>query len=224
LVTRWLGREIMGVVMVAVILFLSAGRWDWGWGWALVGVYALWVAANAILLIPRHPDLLAERAQRDIKGMKSWDKALLSVIGLVTLAKYILAGLDIRGGWSPGLPVWVHILALLLAAGGYALGTWAMVENAYFSMIVRYQQERGHAVCDSGPYRWVRHPAYIGTILFELMAPLVLGSLWTFIPGLLAAALTVVRTALEDKTLQQELPGYQGYAERTRFRLLPGVW
>ena len=187
LVTRWLIREIMGTIMVGVILFWSAGNWKWGWGWALVGVYALWVAANAILLIPRHPELLAERAQRSIEGMKSWDKTLLGIIGIATLAKYILAGLDIRNSWSTSMPVWVHVAALLLSAFGYALSTWAMTENAYFSMIVR-------------------HPAYIGTILFELVVPFLLGSWWTFIPGGLAAILMVFRTALEDRTLQAELP------------------
>jgi len=224
LVIRWLIREFMGTLMAALILFFSAGRWDWGWGWALVGVYALWVAANAILLIPRHPELLAERAQRDIEGMKHWDKTLLSIIGLITLVKYVLAGLDIRYGWSPSIPVWVHIVALLLGAGGYALSTWSMVENSYFSMVVRYQEERGHVVCETGPYRFVRHPAYFGTILFEMMAPLILGSLWALIPGLIISILTVVRTAMEDKTLQDELPHYRDYTQHTRYRLLPGVW
>lgn len=224
LVTRWLIREIMGVVMVAVILFLSAGRWDWGWGWALTTVYAVWVGANAVLMIPRHPELLAERAQRSISGMKSWDKTLLGFIGLLTLAKYILAGLDIRYGWSAAIPTWVHVTALVLAAAGYALGTWAMVENAYFSMVVRYQSERGHTVCDTGPYRFVRHPAYIGTIVFEIMVPLLLGSWWTLIPSSLVVLLTVIRTALEDKTLQAELPGYPAYSRDVKYRLVPGVW
>jgi protein-S-isoprenylcysteine O-methyltransferase Ste14 len=224
LVTRWLIREIMGVVMVAVILFLSAGRWDWGWGWALVGVYAAWVGTNAVLMIPRHPELLAERAQRSIKGMKSWDKTLISLIGVLTLVKYIVAGLDIRFGWSAVVPDGVHVTGLVLAAAGYALGTWAMVENAYFSMVVRYQEERGHTVCDSGPYRFVRHPAYIGTIVFEMMIPLLLGSWWTLIPSGLVVLLTVIRTALEDKTLQAELPGYSGYSRKTKYRLVPGIW
>jgi protein-S-isoprenylcysteine O-methyltransferase Ste14 len=224
LVTRWLIREIMGAIMAGVILFWSAGDWTWGWGWAVVAVYAVWVGANAVLLIPRHPELLAERAQRSIAGMKSWDKTLLSIIGVLTLVKYILAGLDIRNGWSAPIPVWVHLVALALAAFGYALGTWAMTENAYFSMIVRYQEERGHQVCNTGPYKFVRHPAYIGTILFELMVALVLGSWWTLIPAGLIAILTVVRTSLEDKTLQEELPGYKAFTQETRYRLLPGIW
>ncbi len=224
LVTRWLIREIMGTIMVGVILFWSAGNWKWGWGWALVAVYALWVAANAILLIPRHPELLAERAQRNRAGMKSWDKTLLGIIGIATLAKYIVAGLDMRNGWSASMPLWVHIVALLLSIFGYALSTWAMTENAFFSMIVRYQEDRRHQVCNTGPYKFVRHPAYIGTILFELVVPFLLGSWWSLIPSGFVAILMVIRTALEDRTLQEELPGYTEFTQQTRFRLLPGVW
>ncbi len=224
LVTRWLIREIMGVIIVGVILFWSAGDWTWGWGWALVGVYALWVTANAVLLIPRHPELLAERAQRDREGMKSWDKTLLGIIGILTIAKYVVAGLDVLNGWSAAMPLWVHIVALLLSVFGYALSTWAMTENAYFSMIVRYQEDRGHQVCNTGPYNFVRHPAYIGTIIFELVVPFLLGSWWTLIPSGLVAILMVARTALEDRTLQEELPGYTEFAQQTRYRLLPGVW
>ena len=224
LVTRWLIREIMGTAMAGVILFWSAGDWTWGWGWAVVAVYALWVGANAVLLIPRHPELLAERAQRSIQGMKSWDKTLTGLIGILTLAKYILAGLDIRNGWSAPIPIWVHVVALFISAFGYSLSTWAMTENAYFSMIVRYQEDRGHQVCKTGPYKFVRHPAYIGTILFELMIPLVLGSWWTLIPGGLTAILTIVRTSLEDKMLQEELPGYEAFTQETHYRLVPGIW
>lgn len=224
LVTRWLIREIMGVIMVAVMLFWSAGRWNWGWGWALVAVYALWVAANAILLIPRQPELLAERAQRNLAGMKSWDKILISIIGLSTLVKYILAGLDIRYGWSAPLPLWLHVLALLISAFGYALGTRAMVENAYFSLVVRIQDDRGHQVCKTGPYKLVRHPGYLGTLLFEFFVPILLGSWWALIPGALTSLLTVVRTSFEDNALQEELPGYVEFSQETRFRLVPGIW
>lgn len=224
LVTRWLIREIMGVIIVGVILFWSAGSWAWGWGWALVGIYALWVTVNAILLIPRHPELLAERVQRAREGMKSWDKTLLSIIGILTIAKYVLAGLDIRNGWSESMPLWVHIVTLSFSAFGYTLSTWAMTENAFFSMIVRYQEDRGHQVCNTGPYKFVRHPAYIGTILFELAVPFLLGSWWTLIPSGSVALLMIVRTASEDNTLTEELPGYIEFAKKTRYRLLPGIW
>ena len=118
----------------------------------------------------------------------------------------------------------MQIAALVIAALAYAISPWAMRVNAYFSKIVRIQEDRGHSVVSSGPYRIVRHPTYLGTILFELVTPIMLGSLWALIPGALTALLFIVRTALEDRTLREELPGYQAYAERVRYRLLPGVW
>jgi protein-S-isoprenylcysteine O-methyltransferase Ste14 len=151
----------------------------------------------------------------------------MSIVGLATLAKYIVAGLDFGRGWTSSVwqvPLALQIAALILAALGYALGVWAMTANAYFSKIIRIQDDRGQTVATGGPYRYVRHPGYAGTVVFELMTPIMLGSLWALIPGVLTAILMVVRTALEDRTLQKELAGYQAYAKQTRYRLLPGVW
>ena len=222
-VTRWLMREIMGGLFSGLIVFIAAGRFDFVWGWALVGVYLSWTAATAVILIPRCPELLVERATRS-KSMKSWDARLMSVIGLLTLAKYVLAGLDLRFVWTTGIPLAVHLAALVIAAASFALVTWSMAANAFFSMIVRIQDDRQHAVADNGPYRFVRHPGYVGALIFELASPILLGSLWALIPGALAALLFILRTALEDRTLHKELPGYLEYARHTRHRLLPGVW
>jgi protein-S-isoprenylcysteine O-methyltransferase Ste14 len=212
----------MGVVFVAATLLLSAGRWDWVWGWALVAVYAAWVAAMALLLIRRNPELLAERAARNKRG-KRWDTILLSVFGLLVMAKQILAGLEVR--WGGGqMPLAVHLTGLVVATLGQALGVWAMVANAFFSQVVRIQEDRDQTVVSSGPYGFVRHPGYVGTIAFELSTPFLLGSWWALIPGALSAVLLVVRTALEDRTLQAELDGYPEYSRKTRYRLLPGVW
>lgn len=222
-VRRWLRREVFGVLFVAAILFISAGRLDWMGGWGLVAIYAVWVAANALILIPRSPELLAERAKRQ-KGVKSWDTVLLGIIGLSTMAKYILAGLDIRFGWTTQMPLSLQVAAFAIAGLGYALGTWAMAANVFFSTIVRIQEDRGHAVATGGPYQYVRHPGYTGVVVFELVTPILLGSMWALIPGGLNALLTIVRTALEDRTLHEELDGYRNYAGRVRYRLLPGVW
>jgi len=222
-VVRAVIKEAMGVPIVAVILFIPANRLDWLWGWALVGIYAIWVGATALILIPKSPELLIERASRK-KGNKTWDTVLLSIVGLTTIAKYILAGLDVRYEWTAQMPLTLQIAALVIAALGYALGTWAMAANVFFSKVVRIQEDRGHAVATGGPYRYVRHPGYIGTIAFELATPIMLGSLWALIPGVLAALLFVVRTALEDKTLQEELDGYKDYAAQVSYRLLPGIW
>jgi protein-S-isoprenylcysteine O-methyltransferase Ste14 len=221
-VTRWLIKEPMGVVFVAVSLFVPAGRWDWGWGWAMVALYAAWVGATTLLLIRRSPELLAERAARR-KGGKGWDMALMSIVGLLTVGKHIVAGLDVRWGGAQ-MPLAPHLIGLVVAGLGYALGVWAMVANAFFSKIVRIQEDRSHTVVSGGPYRVVRHPGYLGTVAFELSTPFLLGSWWALIPGALAALLMVVRTALEDRTLQAELNGYAEYSRKVRHRLLPGVW
>lgn len=226
-VVRWLIREVIaGSVIVGLSLFLPARTLKWPMGWALVGVYLTWTAATAILLIPRSPDLLIERMARR-KDAKTWDTILMSIVGLATLAKHIVAGFDFHEGWTANVwqvPLALQIAALVVAALGYALGVWAMMANAYFSKIVRIQDDRGQTVATGGPYRYVRHPGYTGTVLFELTTPFMLGSLWALIPGGLAAILMIVRTALEDKTLQEELAGYKEYTEQTRYRLLPGVW
>jgi protein-S-isoprenylcysteine O-methyltransferase Ste14 len=212
----------MGVVFVAVTLLVPAGRWDWGWAWALVAVYAAWIAATTLLLIRRNPELLAERAARH-KGDKGWDTILLSIVGLATVAKHILAGLDLRWGGAQ-MPLAPHLVGLIVATLGQALVVWATVANAFFSKVVRIQEDRGHAVVRSGPYRYVRHPGYVGTIAFELSTPFLLGSWWALIPGALAALLMIVRTAIEDRTLQTELDGYGDYSTKVRYRLLPGIW
>lgn len=222
-VARWVRREALGTLVVAATLFIPAGRLDWAMGWALVAIYAAWSGANALILIPRCPELLAERATRR-RGTKTWDTAILGVIGLTTIAKHVVAGLDLRFGLTAQMPLALQVAALIVAALGCALVTWAMASNAFFSMVVRIQEDRGHTVATGGPYRQVRHPGYVGTIAFEVATPVMLGSLWALIPGALAALLMAVRTALEDRALLAELQGYRDYASRVRYRLLPGVW
>jgi protein-S-isoprenylcysteine O-methyltransferase Ste14 len=136
----------------------------------------------------------------------------------------IVAGLDARYGWTESLPLALHVLGILAFVVGFALFVWAMTANAHFATVARLRPEGEHAVCSSGPYRFVRHPGYSGAILQSLGTPLLLGSLWALIPGVLAALLLVLRTVLEDRMLRAELTGYAGYARRVRYRLLPAVW
>jgi len=222
-VVRWFIRETMGIVMAALILSLCAGRWDWIWGWATVIVLAFWVGATALAVIPTNPALLAERT-RPRKGAKAWDTAIMSIVGLIVLAVYVVGGLDVRYGWTNGFPIVAQIAGLILAVLGYALFVWATASNAFFSLIVRIQKERGHAVATGGPYQFVRHPGYVGSILAYVGTPIILGSWWAIALGVVSALLMIVRTAFEDKTLLEELDGYKDYAARVRFRLLPGVW
>ncbi len=221
-VVRWLFRETMGLLGQAAVLFLSAGRWNWAMGWASVIIAALWVGATALVVIPRNPALLAERLGFR-KGAKTWDAAIMSIVGVALIACYIVAGLDVRYGWTRISPL-IQVAALIIVALGYALTVWATAANAFFSLIVRVQKERGHTVVSGGPYRFIRHPAYVGGVASYLAAPVMLGSLWALVPGGLAAVLMIVRTALEDKVLLNELDGYKEYAGRVRYRLIPGIW
>ena len=118
----------------------------------------------------------------------------------------------------------LQIAAFAVYALGSGLFSWAMITNAYFSTAVRIQDDRGHQVCTTGPYRFVRHPGYVGASLQSLVMPLMFGSLWALIPGALAVLMLVIRTTLEDQTLHEELDGYREYAQKTRYRLLPGTW
>ncbi|MHB1293454.1 MAG: methyltransferase family protein [Anaerolineae bacterium] len=221
---RWLARETSGNLILIALLFGLVGRWDWWPGWALSAIYIVWSVLTGILILPVNPAMLAERA-RPHTDIRRWDAALLGLMGVMMLAEYAVASLDARWGWSPQMPLAVQLAGLVVAAVGYdVLLVWSMVSNAFFVATVRIQTDRQHAVVSSGPYRFVRHPGYLGTILLHLGVPLLLGSLWAIIPGVLAMLALVARTALEDRALLAELPGYREYAAHTRFRLLPGVW
>jgi protein-S-isoprenylcysteine O-methyltransferase Ste14 len=221
---RYATREILSLVGMGVALFWAAGRLDWWPAWASLAVMAFWTAAIAFITLRTNPTLLAERLARRT-GDKSWDAAIVSLMGLVTLVRYILAGLDQRYGWTGGIPVAAQLIALALCVlGNDILFVWAAAANTFFSRITRIQSERGHAVVTGGPYRCVRHPAYAGTILYELAVPVLLASWPALIASGLSAGLLILRTALEDRTLQAELAGYADYARRVRYRLLPGIW
>jgi len=225
-IIKWIVQAAFGLVGYGLILFFTAGRLDWLWGWALLGVVAAVLAAHVLILVPINPELLAEREKgiRD-QGVKAWDKwvAMLAA-GVLPIASWVVAGLDVRFHWTGPLPLVRHVAGLVVNLLGYALFLWAMASNAFFSEGVRIQEERGHAVATGGPYRYVRHPGYVGAILAQLATPFLLGSPWALIPSVGSAALYVLRTYLEDRTLIEELPGYREYAQRTRYRLLPGVW
>jgi len=216
-------RDIMSMPLVAALLFIPAGTWRWPMGWAVVAVYAIWEIAQVAIVLPRSPELVAERVSGRMSDYR-WDMVILSVMGLATIAKYVVAGLDLRYGWTARLPLALQIAALVFATLGYGLTVWAMATNRFFAKVNRIQRERGHEVVSHGPYRWVRHPGYLGTLAFELGTPVALSSWWALIPAALMVLLTVLRTALEDRALRRDLPGYEEYAQETRWRLLPGVW
>jgi protein-S-isoprenylcysteine O-methyltransferase Ste14 len=211
------------MVVLGVILFVASGQLDWVWAWVYLGLSTATVAFFSVVLLPGHSDLVAERAEAG-PGTKGWDRLLTLILLPVGLAMYIAAGLDQRFGWTGDMPLAAHIVAAVFVLLGYALTYWAMLANHFFATTVRIQSERGHTVVDSGPYRFVRHPGYVGILVYSLAALVLLGSLWALIPGALDVVLYVIRTSLEDKTLQAELPGYKEYAARTRYRLIPGLY
>jgi protein-S-isoprenylcysteine O-methyltransferase Ste14 len=223
LIIRYATRETLSLVGMGIALFGSAGRIDWWPAWAALAVMSGWMLATAVIIIRTNPNLLVER-MGSRKGAKPWDATIISTLGLVQLVRYILAGLDQRYGWTGGLPRTAQLAAWLACALGYTLFTWATASNAFFSQIMRIQSERSHAVATGGPYRYMRHPAYLGAILYELAVPILLASWWALIPSVLGAFLLLLCTALEDRTLQTELAGYVDYARQVRYRLLPGVW
>jgi len=222
---QWIGL-IAVYLLIPLLLFVCGGDLGWWQAW----IYALLIVAagvgGRIWGEWRHPGLTAERQNVEkIQDAKAWDKVLAPLMALsIGYPLMIVAGLDHRFGWSPVFPVWLIVLGIFLIALGYAFASWAFAENRFFSSVVRIQADRGHAVCDSGPYRIVRHPGYAGNILPLLGIVLALGSLWTLVPAAVALVIVVIRTALEDRTLLEELPGYQEYARRVRYRLFPGIY
>ncbi len=219
---RILVSTLIAMVYMAV-LFGASGRWDWLGGWTVSILYLATLIVTALILLKKDPALYAERAQEG-ENTPTWDRILARVVAGGPLLISLVAGLDIRYGEPP------YLFRLLLPAGafltilGVAFTLWAMVSNPFFSGTVRIQTERGHTVASGGPYRWVRHPGYVGMAIWSLATPMVLGSLWSWIPSLIVLVALIVRTALEDRTLLQKLPGYLDYAERVRYRLIPGIW
>ncbi len=215
-------RTLATPLLLLAALLLAAGRLGYWQGWVYGGCTFLLLAVNFLILRGR-PDLLQERLSPG-KGMKSWDKLYFALSSPLYFAAIVLAALDAgRFAWGPAVPAWVSLLGCGLYLLGQAIHFWAKATNRWFATVVRIQTDRGQRVCTRGPYRFVRHPGYAGGLLFMLATPLLLGSWLALIPQAIAAALLVLRTYLEDRTLQAELPGYAQYARKVRHRLCP-IW
>jgi len=223
-------RQWIGIVVVYLLIPLALLVCGGDFGWWQAWIYSLLIVAagigGRIWAERRHPGLLAERQNIEkIQSAKAWDKVLAPLMAVsLMFPMVIVAGLDHRFGWSSVFPLWLIVIGFILISLGYAFATWALAENRFFSGVVRIQTDRGHVVCDSGPYRIVRHPGYAGNILPLLGIVLALSSVWTLIPAAVALIIAMIRTALEDQTLQEELPGYRDYAQRVRYRLIPGIY
>ena len=221
--TSYLIKHFIGTFLFFIIIFISAGRL-YSWQGLIYVIIGLFMSILNYTVFRIDSELLDERSKPG-EGTKKWDKNILGLFFLITISMYITAGLDSgRYHWSPNFHWSVYLLGAILTVLGQLLFLIAQKQNKFFSSTVRIQTNREHTVCETGLYKIVRHPAYMGSIIQSLGFPLLFGSLWSIIPIGLLIILFITRTNLEDKTLNQELKGYPEYCDKTRYRLIPYVW
>jgi protein-S-isoprenylcysteine O-methyltransferase Ste14 len=216
---------LLFIVVVPFLPLLISCRWGWWEAWVYAIISIAGFAISRVLAARRHPDLIAERAHSmQQENVKPWDKTIMAAYTAFLLLTPVVAGLDAgRFRWS-AVPLAAKLLAWLGLALAGALIFWAITTNTYLSHMARIQDDRGQVVVTAGPYRYVRHPMYLGVILLFVCIPVALGSWWALLPGIAIGALFVLRTAKEDRMLWEELPGYREYARHVQYRLVPGIW
>jgi Putative protein-S-isoprenylcysteine methyltransferase len=216
-------KHLTGTLIFFAVIFISAGRLDYWQGlvYVFIGLFMFILSYTALRI---DPELMNERSKPG-KDAKKWDKSILGLSFLASIAMYVIAGLDSgRYHWSPQYSCGIYVLGGVLTMIGQLLFLIAQKQNRFFSSTVRIQTDRNHVVCDSGLYKFVRHPAYMGSIIQLAGFPLLFGSLWSIIPVSISIILSVIRTFWEDNTLKDELNGYRDYTLKTRFRLFPYIW
>ena len=214
--------EVVAVVVVmAGLVFLLTSHLEWTLGWIYLRCFLTAAAINWVCVLRWNPVLIARRMGFG-KGTKSWDLVWLVLWAPVLIAVYVVAITE--SGWVSMTPGGAWVLGLLMFIAGWFLLTWSQVVNPFLEKTVRIQTDHGHRVIEVGPYAHVRHPFYVGIVLYLFSTPLMLMSNWAFIPAILASVGLVIRTILEDRTLYRELPGYADYSTRVRARLIPGIW
>lgn len=216
-------RTILFISVVFALVFISAGTWDYWLGWAFVIIYTFGMLSTMVF-IP--PELIQERAEPEKKlGTKKWDYIFITLYFLLTDIIIIIAALDSgRFHWTDAFPIWINIIAFAFLFFSYLLICYSMWTNRFFSVTVRIQEEKGHMVVDKGPYKYIRHPGYAALVIGNFCIAIGFNSLWALIPSGLTAIVLIIRTYLEDITLQKELPRYTDYAARVKYRLFPGIW
>ncbi|MGD0036809.1 MAG: isoprenylcysteine carboxylmethyltransferase family protein [Bacteroidota bacterium] len=216
-------KSFAGIFFFILILFISAGRIDYYQGWIYSAISLLGLLMN-FAPTNEDPELVNERSKPP-KDAKEWDKHILKLSVLTTIIAYVVAGLDSgRYQWSPHFQWGTCLFGIILMFIGQLIFLIAKRTNRFFSSVVRIQNDRGHTVCETGLYRFVRHPGYLGMIISWVGFPLLIGSLWSIIPIVFAIILLLVRTRLEDRTLIKELTGYSQYIQKTRYKLVPWIW
>jgi protein-S-isoprenylcysteine O-methyltransferase Ste14 len=213
------------IVIIPLLPLLISWHWNWWEAWVFAGLNIAGFAVSRYLAARRNPDILYERAKYlQHEDAKDYDKILSPIVGIGGGVIPLIAGFDERFEWSSEFSTTLKIVSIFVILAGYVLASYAIIENRFFSGMVRIQTDRGHHVVTSGPYRWVRHPGYAGSLITYLFIPVLLDSWWTFIPACSLLVILSIRTYLEDKTLQEELPGYEEYVKKVRYRLIPWVW
>jgi protein-S-isoprenylcysteine O-methyltransferase Ste14 len=216
-------RYLLFLGFVIATVFVPAGTLHWRNGWLFVGVMAGAVASVTFGIFRHSPELTEER-RTAARHAKPWDRALTPIMSGLPVVTVVLGGLGHRFGWRSSFPWWTTVPALAFMLAGSALTYLAMRANRFFSSYVRIQDDRGHAVVDTGPYAFVRHPGYAGSMAVTLATPILLDTLPGLVLALVTTAATILRTHLEDRLLAQELPGYPAYRDRVRYRVLPPIW
>jgi protein-S-isoprenylcysteine O-methyltransferase Ste14 len=222
-----LGRMVLSLgvwlLIMAVAMFLPAGDIRWMKGWLFLLVFLVQTVVAVLYLRRRNPAIFVAR-RKIHEGTKPWDKVLLLLLLPSFLSIFPLAALDDgRFHWS-SVPTWLIVLGYILFSIGFVVSVWVYAVNKFAEPGVRIQTERGHRVVDIGPYAIVRHPLYLAAFILCVGIPFALGSFWALVPVAIFTLILVVRTTLEDRTLQNELEGYREYADRVCYRLVPGVW
>ncbi len=223
-ITQLIVASVMLSVQI-IIFFVSAGYISDPRPWLFFGTAIAHYSISIAVQYKLNPQLLVQRLKRKREGSKLWDEILMRVSNLmVIIAIPTIAGLDVgRFHWS-NLNIYFAVVGLVFIVVSSVLLNWAMIVNPHFEPTVRIQKELGHKVITSGPYKIVRHPGYLAGILFTLSIPMMIGSVFAFIPAGIYVMLIIIRTWLEDNTLQEELEGYSEYTRQTRYRLFPGIW
>jgi protein-S-isoprenylcysteine O-methyltransferase Ste14 len=216
-------RLAIGLIFMIPVIFLCAGTLSYLQGWLYI-IVMLGSLLMTYLSVRSNPELINERLNPG-KGIKYWDRIYFALSAPLYLATIAVGSLDTgRLGLSPEFPPFLYVIASAVYIAGQLVFARARKANNYFSLVVRIQKDRGHKVCESGPYKHIRHPGYLGGLLFTLATPFIFGSLWAVIPTAIGIALILIRTVLEDKTLEKELEGYAEYKKKVRYRMIPYIW
>ena len=216
-------RGAVTILVFFAILFLPAGKFDWWEGWTFILVFLIATSVLGLWMRRKDPELLSERSQPG-ENVERWDRIIMSIYTILLIIMLIVAGIDSGRLDLSSPPLFLRLAGWCGLAISLLMVAWTMSSNTFLSKMVRIQDDRGHVVVTQGPYRYIRHPMYVGVILAMISTPLVLGSFWALIPAGMIVILFIVRTYLEDNALKEKLSGYSDYSAQVRFRLIPGIW